>query len=96
MITALGCDRECYESSHLAAQRHLENVSIRSSTEQEVLAGVKGHRHDLHIKQNGQEQLTGGQLPHLHKQKNTCKQLSDHQVVSFNMAATEQKQINHR
>lgn len=44
--------------THLAEQRHLENVSVTASTEQEVLAGVKGHRHDLHIKQDGQKQLT--------------------------------------
>lgn len=51
--------------THLAAERHLEDVPVTASTEQEVLAGVKGHGHDLHIKQDGQQQLAGGQLPHL-------------------------------
>ena len=51
--------------THLAAQRHLEDISITSSTEQKVLAGVKGDRHDLHIKENGQQQLARRQLPHL-------------------------------
>ncbi len=62
----LGCsvvvclDEGCKVKSetHLTAQRHLENVSVTASTEKEVLAGVKGHRHDLHVKQDGQEQLT--------------------------------------
>lgn len=43
--------------TYLVAQRHLENVSVTATTEEEVLRGIKGHRHDLHIKQDGQQQL---------------------------------------
>lgn len=50
-------DRKKNET-YLVAQRHLENISVTAATEQEVLAGVKCHRHDLHIKQDGQQQLT--------------------------------------
>ena len=38
--------------ANLTAQGHLEDVSITSSTEQEVLAGVEGHRHDADVKQD--------------------------------------------
>lgn len=44
--------------TYLSGQRYLVDVPITSSTEQEVLAGVHGHGHDLHIEQDRQEHFT--------------------------------------
>lgn len=43
---------------YLAAQGHLEDVAITATTEQEVVAGVRGDRHDLHVEEDREEQLT--------------------------------------
>lgn len=43
---------------YLATQGHLENVAVAAAAEQEVVAGVHGDRHDLHVKEDREEQLT--------------------------------------
>lgn len=42
---------------YLVAQGHLEDVAVTATAEQEVVAGVRGDRHDLHVEEDREEQL---------------------------------------
>lgn len=44
--------------SYLATKGHLEDVAVAATAEQEVVTGVHGDRHDLHVKEDREEQLT--------------------------------------
>lgn len=43
---------------YLVAQGHLEDVAVAAATEQKVVAGVRGDRHDLNVEEDREKQLT--------------------------------------
>lgn len=58
-------DQDVGRSAYRGAERHLKNIAVAPSAIQEVLAGVKGHRHDTNIKEDRQQHLPGGYFPDL-------------------------------
>lgn len=54
-----------HQETHPGTQFNLEDRAVHTTAEQVVLSRVQGHRCDAHVEEDGEQELTGGDLPEL-------------------------------